>query len=240
MPITESTDAEFATRQRYARSAGAMYLLTMVTALFGEGYVRGSLLVSESAAETSRNLIESNQLFRVGLATDLLTFSGVVVLVWALYQLLQPVDRRLAALAVFFRLVELGVHFSAVAFGVAALSLLAGGEYVRGFNEAQLNGLVGLALRAQGAGLSLGFIPLGLGSAVFAVLLFRSRLVPRGLAAWGIVASLLLAFYSFGIVLSPATTDYFYVAMLPMFVYEVGLGLWLLIKGVDLPTQRGA
>ncbi len=212
----------------------------MVTALFGEGYVRGSLLVSESAAETSRNLIESNQLFRVGLATDLLTFSGVVVRVWALYQLLRPVDRRLAALAVFFRLVELGVHFSAVAFGVAALSLLAGGEYVRGFNEAQLNGLVGLALRAQGAGLSLGFIPLGLGSAVFAVLLFRSRLVPRGLAAWGIVASLLLAIYSFGIVLSPATTDYFYVAMLPMFVYEVGLGMWLLIKGVDLPTQRGA
>jgi hypothetical protein len=51
---------------------------------------------------------------------------------------------------------------------------------------------------------------------------------------------LLLAIYSIGIVLSPATTDYFYFAMLPMFVYEVGLGLWLLIKGVALPTQRAA
>lgn len=240
MPKPESTHAEVATQLRYARLAGAMYLLTMATALFGEGYVRGSLLVNESAAQTARNLVESNQLFRVGLATDLFTFAGVVVLVWALYQLLQPIDRRLAALAVFFRLVELGVHFSAIAFGAAALSLLAGGEYVRGFEEAQLHGLVGFALRAQGAGLSLGFIPLGLGSAIFALLLLRSRYVPRGLAGWGIFSSLLLAIYSFGIVLSPAATDYFYVAMVPMFLYEVGLGSWLLLKGVRFQRQSAA
>lgn len=229
-----------ASQVRYARLAGAMYLLTMATALFGEGYVRGSLLVSESAAQTARNLVESNALFRLGLATDLLTFSGVVVLVWALYQLLQPVHRGLAALAVSFRIVELGIHFSAVAFGVAALSLLAGGEYVRGFDEAQLNGLVGLALRAQLAGLGLGFIPLGLGSAVFAMLLFRSRFVPRALAAWGFLSSLLLATYSFGVVLTPATTDYFYVAMVPIFLYEVSLGSWLLLRGVNFDVTSAA
>lgn len=225
---------------RLARLAGAMYLLTMATALFGEGYVRASLLVSESAAQTARNLVESNQLFRIGLAIDLLTFVGVVVLVWALYQLLKSVDKQLAALAAFFRLVEVGVHISVVTFGVAAASLLSGGEYVRGFDAAQLHGLVGFALRAQGAGLNLGFIPLGLGSAVFAILLFRSRYVPRALAGWGIVASLLLAVYAIGVVLSPNTTDFFYMAMVPMFLYEVGLGAWLLIKGVNVHPSRAA
>jgi hypothetical protein len=217
-------------KSRFARIAGAMYLLTVATAIFGEAYVRGSLLVAESAAQTARNLAESNQLFRIGLATDLLTFAGVVVLVWALYQLLRDVDRRLAALAVFFRLVELGVHFSAVGLGVVALSLLGGGEYTRGFDAAQLHGLVGMALRAQMAGLGLGFIPLGLGSAVFAFLLLRSGYVPKVLAGLGIFASLLLAAYSFGVVLSPHTSDYFYLGMLPMFVYEVSIGAWLLFK----------
>jgi len=208
-----------------------MFLITMVTALFGEGYVRGSLYVSESAAQTAQNLIASNQLFRIALVTDLLTFCGVVVLVWALYHLLRHVHRELAALGVFFRLVEIGTHFSALAFGAAALSLLARGEYTQSFQDPQLFGLIGLALRAQGAGLSLGFIPLGLGSAIFAYLLFRSRLVPRVLSAWGVGSSLLLTTYSFGVVLSPATTDFFYWAMIPMFLYEVSLGFWLLIKG---------
>jgi Domain of unknown function (DUF4386) len=224
--------------QQYARLAGAMYLITMATALFAEGFVRGSLYASHSAALTAQNLIASNQLFRAALVADLLTFSGVVVLVWALFQLLRQVHRDLAVLAAFFRLVEIGVHLSALAFGAAALSLLARGEYTLGFQEQQLYGLVGMALRAQGAGLSLGFIPLGLGSAVFAYLLLRSGFVPRALAAWGIFASLLLATYSFGVVLFPATTDFFYVAMIPMFFYEVGLGLWLLVKGVNV--QRSA
>ena len=214
-----------------------MYLITMATALFGEGYVRGSLYVSESAVQTAQNLIASNQLFRLALVTDLLTFSGVVVLVWALYQLLRHVHMELATLGAFFRLVEIGTHFSALAFGVAALSLLARGEYTQSFQDPQLFGLVGLALRAQGAGLSIGFIPLGLGSAVFAYLLFRSGFVPRLIAAWGIGSSLMLATYSFGVVLSPTTTDFFYVAMIPMFIYEVSLGLWLLVKGVRLPLS---
>jgi hypothetical protein len=210
-----------------------MYLFTVATALFGEAYVRGSLLVGDSAAQTAKNLVDSNQLFRIGLATDLLTFTGVVVLVWSLYQLLKSVNQPLAVLAVFFRLVELGIHFAAVGFGVVALSLLGGGEYTRAFNAAELNGLAGFALRAQMAGLGLGFIPLGLGSAIFALLLLRSGLVPRPLAGLGIFASLLLTAYSFGNVLSPRTSDFFYLGMLPMLVYEVSLGAWLLFKGVS-------
>ena len=240
MTPTLSSPTSLAGRVRFARIAGAMYLLTVASALFGEAYVRSSLLVGESAAKTASNLIESNLLYRIGLATDLLTFTGVAVLVWALYQLVREVDHRLAALALLFRVVELGVHFSAIGLGMVALSLLAGGEYTQGFEAQQIHGLVGMALRAQMAGLGIGFIPLGLGSAVFALLLLRSGYVPRVLAGWGIFASLLLAAYSFGVVLSPNTSDYFYVGMLPMFFYEVSLGAWLLFKGVPASMPSAA
>jgi hypothetical protein len=220
-----------------ARLAGTMYLVTMATALFGEAYVRGSLLVSESAAQTAQNIIESKRLFRLGLATDLITFAGVAVLNWALYQLLRPIDNRLALLAAFFRLVELAVHFSAVVFGLVAVSFLSGGEYVNVFDARQLQGLAGFALRAQGAGLTIGFIPLGIGSAIFALLFLRSGYIPRLLAALGVIASLLLAAYALALVISPDATDFFYFAMVPMFAYEVTLGIWLLVKGVAVrPT----
>lgn len=216
-----------------ARIAGAMYLATVASALFGEAYVRASLLDGSSAAQTASNLIHSNVLYRVGLATDLLTMVGVAVLVWALFFLLREIDLHLAVLALMFRTVELGVHFSAIGLGMVAMSLLGGGEYTQGFAAPQLHSMVGVALRGQMAGLGIGFIPLGLGSAVFALLLLRSGYVPRILAAWGVFASLLLTSYSFGVVLSPHTSDYFYVGMLPMFIYEVSLGVWLLVgRGV--------
>jgi hypothetical protein len=227
-------------QQGIAKLAGALYLLTMATALFGEAYVRASLLVSESAAQTAQNIIQSSQLYRIALATDLITFAGVVVLVWSLHQLLRPVNSRLASLAVFFRLVEISVHFSSIAFGLIAVSFLSGAEYVKVFEASQLHGLAGFALRAQGIGLNIGFIPLGIGSAIFALLFLRSGYVPRMLAAWGIFSSLLLASYALALVITPSTRDFFYIAMIPMFIYEVTLGIWLLFKGVVVRSANAA
>jgi len=228
MLSTNSPCMSVTQRVRLARIAGVMYLATVALALFGEAYVRGSLLDGSSAAQSASNLIASNLLYRIGLATDLLTFSGVAVLVWALFLLLREIDSHLAVLALVFRTIELGVHFSSMAFGMVGMSLLAGGEYTAGFTAPQLHSMVGMVLRGQMAGLGIGFIPLGVGSAIFALLLFRSGYVPKILAAWGVFASILLASYSFGVVISPDTSDYFYVGMLPMFIYEVSLGFWLL------------
>jgi hypothetical protein len=99
---------------------------------------------------------------------------------------------------------------------------------------AQIDGLAGFALRAKGAGLNIGFIPLGIGSAIFAFLPFRSGYVPRLLAAWGIFASLLLAFSAMALVVLPAATDFYYIAMVPMFIYKVSLDIRLLAQGATL------
>jgi hypothetical protein len=50
----------------------------------------------------------------------------------------------------------------------------------------------------------------------------------------------LLALYALAWVITPSTTDFFYVAMLPMFIYEVGLGLWLVVKGARTSTTSAA
>jgi hypothetical protein len=74
---------------------------------------------------------------------------------------------------------------------------------------------------------------------VFAFLLFKSRYVPRVLAGWGIFSSLALAIGSLAEILFPwfsANASMIY--MVPMFFYEVPLGAWFLVKGVQVPTAK--
>lgn len=218
-----------------------MYLIGMATGIFGESFVRGSLIVAGDATQTAQNIIRSEQLFRISIATDLFTYASVVVLTWALFVLLRPVRRDLVFLAVFFRIAEVATHFVATLNSLVALRYLSGAKYLADLEASQLHTLARVAVGAQGEGVNMGFILLGLGSTVFAYLLLKSRYVPGPLAAWGVFASLLLATYAMSVVVFPAVEDYWVVAMAPMGVYEITLGFWLLLKGAAItPSSTSA
>src|SRR5678809_1746126 len=89
-----------------ARLAGLLYLIAMATGLFAEFYVRfpSTLIVSGDVAKTASNIMANERLYRIGIANNIITFAIDVVLIWALYVLLRPINRNLALLAVFFRL----------------------------------------------------------------------------------------------------------------------------------------
>src|SRR3954469_2692272 len=95
-------------QSKAARLAGILYLIAMATGLFAEFYVRfpSTLIVSGDAAKTASNIIANERLFRIGIANNIITFAIDVILIWALYVLLKPVNGNLALLAVLFRLVE--------------------------------------------------------------------------------------------------------------------------------------
>lgn len=227
-------DTTWPSQAKAARIAGALYLVQMATAIFGESFVRGSLIVPGDAGRTAENIIESERLFRVGIATDIFTYVAVLVLVWALYVLVRPVNRNLALLAVSLRLLELATHCAATVFSLVAVTYLGGADHLKSFEPAQLHSLARVAVTAQSLGLNVGFVLVGLGSSVFAYLLLKSRYVPRLLAAWGIFASLLLSAYAITFIVYPPAVSVWMAWMIPMFIYEVGLGFWLLLKGAKL------
>jgi hypothetical protein len=225
---------EPAKQARVARLAGALYLVQMAAGVFAEVFVRGSLVVRGDPAQTAQNIIDSERFFRLGIASDLVCYTAVLVATWALYVLLRSVDRNLAVLAVLLRLMELALHFNVTTQSLTALRLLSGADYLQAIDTAELQSLAQLAIGVQGAGMNTGFVLLGLGSAVFAWLFFKSRYIPRILAGWGVFASLLLSAYAFTVILFPRAAALQIVPMLPMGIYEVSLGLWLLLKGVRL------
>ena len=222
-----------AAQARAARLAGAMFLFVNATGIFAEVFVRGSLL-SGDATRVAQNIIDSERLYRLSIVSDLIMLTGGLVLIWALYLLLRPVNRDLALLAVFLRIVETAVSVGATVASLIAVRLLGSADYLNGFEAGELHGLSWLARNAFGFGQDVGFIFLGLGSTVFAYLLLRSRYIPRVLAGWGVFASLFLATYNLVIIVVPAVTALMYVSLVPMGIYEISTGLWLLTKGAKI------
>ncbi|HYJ06913.1 MAG TPA: DUF4386 domain-containing protein [Chthoniobacterales bacterium] len=221
-----------------AKIIGIIYPIQMATGIFGEVFVRGQLIARGDPTKTAENIMASEQLFRLSIAGDLITYILVMVLTWAFYVLLRPINRHLALLGAFFRLSELAVLCIATVNSLVVLRLLSGAAYLKTFDPNQLHSLVMLAYHTQGLGMSVGFILLGLGSSIFAYLLLRSDYVPKGLAVLGIFSSLLLALGSLAIIVFPRLGVIGMSYMMPMGLYEVGLGFWLLIKGIKAPATQ--
>lgn len=227
-------DAAHSRQKRAARLAGFLFLFLMATAVFGEFVVRSGLVVPGSPAETARNVLASEGLFRLGIVSELVSFAGIVMLAVTLYVLLAPVDRTFALLALAWRLCEAALLAVAAVAGPVVLLLLREPAASTALEPEYLHGLVALAFGAQSAIYDAGLVFYSLGSAVFAWLFFRSGYVPRIIAVVGVVGSLVVLACNLVIVLAPGVAGTLLPgAYAPVFLYEVALGLWLLVRGVD-------
>ena len=218
-----------------AKVIGCIYLIAMATSMFAELFLRAPLMVAGNAAQTALNIAASQPSFRLSTVIHLLTFATNAVLAIAFYIVLNRVNRILAMVGMAWRLVDCAILGVILLGDFAVLHLLSGDSSLSAFNTQQVQALVRLFLNVEGAGFQIGFVFLGLGSTAFSVLWLKSRYVPRAIAAWGVFASLVMAFGTIAILLFPALGVVGLSYMAPMFFYEVGLGLWLLIKGLRVP-----
>jgi hypothetical protein len=227
------------TQQRAAKVAGSLYLVTFVIQLFAELYLRAPLLVRGDAAQTARNILASEGQFRMSIASLLVAVAGRVILLVALYVVLEPINRHLAFLAAFWRLVECTIFAIIGLNDFIVLRLLSGAVYLQAVDTQQLQALARMFLSVRHEGGQVGSVFWGLGSAVFAYLWFKSRYIPRGLAAWGIFASLVLAIGILLLMVFPGLTSVVGPAYwAPLFIFEVTLGVLLLVKGIRVPQPQ--
>lgn len=223
-----------------AKAAGGLYLFLMLVALFSEFYVRLRLLVPADPAQTARNLALSERLFRIGIFGDLVTFAGDIALICALYVILKPVNRSLALLALFWRLGACSILAAVMLNDFAALRLLSGASYLQAFSPEQLQALARYFLDLEISGYRIGAAFFALGSLLFSYLWFKSRYIPRALAVWGILSSLLPFFVVPSVMLFPTTEEVYGKFRrartgIPMIIFEIVLGIWLLVKGIQEP-----
>lgn len=223
-------------QQRLAKLVGFLYVVQMAMAIFAEIFVRSRLIAGGDAMQTAKNLLGMERLFRISIVNDLFIYATVIVLTWGIYVILEPVNRNLALLGVFLRIVENAVLAMTTLNAFFALRLVGDTAYLQSIATPQLQSLARLFLGMYSIGLGIGFIFLGCGSAVLSWVWLQSRYIPRALAILGIVASLLLTLGTALVFIFPALSRIGMTYMIPMFFFEVGLGVWLMVKGLREPA----
>lgn len=224
-----------------ATVVGLSYLLALLPAIFAEFYVRARLIVPDNATQTALNVAAHTRLFRLGIAGNLTVFAIDAVLITALYVVLAPVHRRLALLALAWGVIETTILVAVTSSDFDVLRILGGAGYLRALEADQLNELARLALGAHHDIYNVGLILAGLRSSLFCYLWFRSDLIPKVLAGWGVVASFLMGAFAFAFVIFPELAKMVSVAVYggPIFLFELTMGAWLLFIGLRRhPTER--
>jgi len=222
-----------AIERRWARVVGASYLFALLPSIFAEFYVSGRL-VSDNAIVTAQNIIAHERLFRLGLASNLLVFAADVVLVTALYIVLERVNRRLALLAVLFRLIETTILIVAVLNDFYVLRLLSGASYLTTINSNELAALARVSIGAHSSAYGVALLLFGFGSPVFCYLWLKSGYIPKPLAVWGLLASAWIGICSFAFIVFPDLRQVISIGYYggPIFLFELTIGFWLLFKSV--------
>ncbi|HEY6985414.1 MAG TPA: DUF4386 domain-containing protein [Rhodanobacteraceae bacterium] len=221
--------------QTWARIGGALYLVIIVTGIFGEMFARDSIIVSGDAAATAQNIANSELLWRVGITGDLLMHVCDVPLMLIFYLLLRPVDRNLALLAVLFNIVQSAVLVATKMNLFTPLFLLGGAAYLNAFDVAQLQALSYVSIRMDAYGFGVGLIFFGFECLVVGYLIRRSDFLPGILGVLMQIAGACYLIDSFALTLAPAFANRLFPWILaPCFIGETSLCLWLLIKGVDV------
>jgi len=123
--------------KKTARIAGALYLVNGVTGFFSIIYVPSKLFVSGNAAATADNILASERLFRLGIASEVICAVEYIYLLWILYRLLSGVSRTHASLMVIFGVAFVPIMCMNAVSEIAALTLLRGADFLPMFNQPQ-------------------------------------------------------------------------------------------------------
>jgi hypothetical protein len=217
-----------------AVTAGVLFIVATVASVAGSALSGAALDRPLSLATLS----EDADRVDAGMFLQLIAAGASVGIALALYPVLRTWGQALSLGSVVFRTIEALLYIVAV---VGALSLVSVAQRYAGADVAQPMSVqtVGAAsLDVCDQATLAAVMAFGVGALMYYYLLYRSRLVPRWLSGWGILAialvfvACLLALFGH----HPVTS---YVPLvLPIALQELVLAVWLIAKGVKGVPDR--
>jgi hypothetical protein len=214
------------------RVAGVLYLLLVLVGPLSLIYIPNKLFVPGNATVTANNIAAHEWLFRIGILADLMGAVILIFLVLAFYRLFKGVDQNLAVLVVILGGVMPGaIYFVNVVSNAGALMVVRGADFLSAFDKPQRDALVMLFLRLHDYQNTAAEILWGVWLIPLAILIYRSRFLPRFLGVWLVINGLAYVILSFTGILLPQYQDKVFLISQPAYFGEMALMLWLVIKG---------
>jgi uncharacterized protein DUF4386 len=225
--------------QAYARIGGVLYLFIVVAGFFAEVSVRSAVTVSGDPAATAQNILTHEGLYRLGGAGEFLMLACDVTLAMIFYVLLRPVNRNIALLAAFFRLIFAAIYGLNGLAHFAALIILNSAGTMSAFSPQQLQDLAYLSLKLHSNGYLISLVFFGFHCLFLGYLIFRSGFFPKLLGVLLMIAAVGYLANSFAQFLAPAFAAKISLFMLlPGALAEYSLCLWMIIMGVNIPKWK--
>jgi len=223
------------------RVAGFWYLLLVLAGPLRLIYIPSKLFVHGNAAVTASNIAAHEWLFRFGIISDLLGPVILIFLVLAFYRLFKGVDQNLAVLVVIFGgVMPALLDLVSVVYDSAALMVVRGPDFLSVFDKPQRDALAMLFLRLSDHQTTAAEILWGVWLLPLALLVYRSRFLPRFLGVWLTINGFAYVLLSFTGELFPQYQDKVFLLSQPALFAELALMLWLVIKGANPPAQVAA
>jgi hypothetical protein len=216
------------------RVAGLWYLLLIVVGPLRLIYIPSKLFVHGDAAATVNNIAAHELLFRMGIASEL---AGAVILIFltlAFYRLFVSVDRMLATLVVILGgVMPAVIYFVGVVDDFGTLMVVRNADFLSVFDKPQRDALAMLFLQLRNAQNTAAEVLWGAWLFPLALLVYKSRFVPRFLGVWLAIGGAAYLALSIAGTLWPQYQGIVFKVSQPATFCEVALTLWLVIKGSE-------
>jgi len=223
--------------------AGLGYLIIFITGIFANFFVIEDLIVPGNAATTVSNIAANESLYRIGILSFIIMVIFDVVLAWALYILLKPVNKSLSLLAAWLRLINATIFGIALHNLLNVLLLINGVDYSTVIGTDQLHAQAMLYLDAFNYTWLLGLVFFAIHLFVLGYLAFKSGYIPRFIGALLIIAGIGYLVDSMAHFLLPDYADYktifSTIVVVPGAIGELSFTIWLLVKGSRMPELKG-
>ena len=218
--------------KKTARLAGLLYLIWILTAIYDLMYVQPQTIVTGDAVATANKILANEFIFRTGIINGIFSSTVWVLIGLTLYRLFKHVNEGQAKLLVALVIVQVPAFFITGALDITSLMLFKG-DILKTFELSQRQDLAMLFFKINGYVTITLEMFWGLWLFPFGYLVYKSGFIPRILGVFLILNGVAYVIHCFTHILLPSYQGLVFQIATPFWVLgEIGITLWLLIKGV--------
>lgn len=208
--------------------AGIGLLVMALTVPFAEFQIFSDLINNENPEETAKRILNGEALFAISIFLHFITIICDIIVAWALYIFLKPINKSLSLLTAWFRLVYTGVYLIALLNLVKVWGLLRVDNYFVATNQNQVYDQILFHVKSFRYEWGFGLILFGLYLGLLGYLVVKADYIPK-IFGWLLVVAGLgyLITYSGNFLFPAINTD---LLMVTFFGELIFMG-WLLIRG---------
>src|SRR5665647_301401 len=232
LSVTKRTEATHQLVQdKVARITGGFYVAYILASVLANALGHIGL---GTAQQVSQAIVTNEGSFRLGLVIALITGFLFLVTAWGLYVLLRPVNKDLALLFLLLNAVGVAIQGASMLSLVSAMLQGDGTSHMQAYSAAQLEGLALLSVDVYKTGLVTAQLFFGTWLFPLGYLVYKSRFLPRFLGVLLMLDGIAVLIWFLQALLLPDYPAIHYPGLAVSLMAEVGLALWLLVKGVKV------